>query len=601
MRNILSFLFLLSTIVAFGQPGTAPEKTIDGKKYYVHKVQQGNTLWGLQQMYGVKLEKIMEANPSLSDGLKTGSEVLIPMEESVQEPIQKTTSKYKVKKSETLYGISRKFETTVDELIALNPELQNEGLKKGQWILVPGEYQETEVEDVTEVDPLPNPFVVDTVETETHTEQVAVSFSDTTIRHKVLPHETMYSISKRFMVKIDTIMKLNNLKNTSLSEGQILIIPVKQERIDRVKIKPIKPDYNPDGTDPLEFPIKDRYGVAVLIPLHLEYGPGYSEYVSKLATQYYMGSKLALDSLKAKGLNADVYFYDTKNDSATVIGILNKPEFADIDLIIGPFFPNNHKIVADYCKQNKVRMVCPLASNSSLLEGNRLVYASVPSNITLMRGLARYMLLNNKKDNIVLIKPTKDSDKPLYDAFRDAFSELPVDGPRPALSESTIDGLKNYIRRGVNTIFVVPTIDNYTAGKFMNYLNKSAFRSKADDLFVYGMKEWVNFTDINGTYKNKYNFHFPSPNFLDYYTEEVTELNKNFRSQYKTDLPKMAIQAYDVMMHFCGEFFLQEDLFQMMNDIEMVQISDNDGFENQKVYIVEQEEYELINAELKDE
>jgi LysM repeat protein len=299
LKNLTLVVFLVVSGIAIAQPGKAPIKEVNGKMYYVHRVEPGNTLWGLQQMYGVKVEDIVAENPELSSGLRADSDVLIPIQGDVVAE-QKPNSKYKVRKGETLYGLSRKFNTTVDELITLNPSLEHEGLKKGEWIIVPGEVGTDPVieTDPIEVDPLPNPFVVDTVETETHHEEVSIKFSDTTIRHTVLAHETMYSISKRFMVKIEKIMELNNLRSTSLSEGQVLIIPVKQERIEKVKIKPVGPDYDPNSSDPIAFEKKDRYNIAVLIPLHLDYGPGYSEYVSKLATHIIWGLQWLLIALR---------------------------------------------------------------------------------------------------------------------------------------------------------------------------------------------------------------------------------------------------------------------------------------------------------------
>ena len=172
--------------------------------------------------------------------------------------------------------------------------------------------------------------------------------------------------------------------------------------------------------------------------------------------------------------------------------------------IIGPFFKNTQEIVASYCKANKVKMVCPISSSSSVLENNKLVYTSVPSDVTLIKGLAKYTLKHNSGDNILLIKPTKKSDLVLYEAFRSAFNDTPIaDGAsRPRLVETDISNMKIFIKRGQNTIFILPTNDRNTAMKFMNSLNRSSFRSKADDMFVYGTKEWVNFSDIHNTYKN---------------------------------------------------------------------------------------------------
>lgn len=594
MRKILLLFFLVSSFQLFAQPGVAPQKEVDGVMCYIHTVETGNTLWGLQQMYGVKVEEIMKMNPELNEGLKAGQKIAIPVANYVKPKPE--TSNYKVKKSETLYGLSRKFNTTVDELITLNPEL-SEGLKRGQIIKVPGKISTEQVQPDPVVEDIPNPFVVDTVEN--GSEAITVSFSDSIVKHSVMEHETMYSVSKRFMVPIETIMEVNSLSSTRLKKGQILIIPVRSERITKVPVKPVPGTYDPESTDSIIFDIKERYKIAVLLPFHLDYGPGYSKYVSNVATQYYMGASLALDSLKAMGLNADVLYFDTKNDSLTVENLLSSAKFDDVDLIVGPFFGKTQRIVAEYCKNNKVRMVCPVASEIELLETNRLVYASVPSNITLMTGLAQYVLRVHAQDNIIMVKPTNEADMPLYEAFRKSFNESPVLGAsRPAMKETTIDGMKAYITTKKRNIIIMPTVSKRTSTKFMNSLNRSSFRARPDQIYVFGTKEWVEFTDINNLYKNKFNLHFASPNFLDYYTEEMIEMNRTFRREYNTDMTKMAVQAYDVFMFYCSNFFLDGAKANLlMNNFDMNQVSKLDGYENTNVFVVEQEDYELRDSE----
>tara|TARA_B110000902_G_scaffold91157_1_gene108328 strand:+ start:28124 stop:29932 length:1809 start_codon:yes stop_codon:yes gene_type:complete len=597
MRTIIFLFVLLSSSLSFAQPGVAPQKEVGGVMSYIHTVEPGNTLWGLQQMYGVKVGDIMSNNSNLNEGLSVGQKIIIPVPNYVK-PLPET-SKYKVKKGETLYGLSRKFNTTVDELIKINPEL-SKGLKKGQLIQVPGKIESEIAEEIEpEIidEPVPNPFVADTIlETQ---ETVTVSFSDSIVRHNVMSHETMYSISKRFMVSIEKIMEINKLSTTRLSEGQVLVIPVKSERITKVPVKPVPDVYEPDDNEPLIFEIKERYKIAVILPLHLDYGPGYSKYVSSVATQFYMGALMALDSLKAMGLNADVHFFDSKNDSAAVQALVNGSEFLDVDLVIGPFFSKTQAIVAQYCKNNKIRMVCPVSSESKLLEKNRLVYASVPSNITLVTGLAQYVLRTHAKDKIILVKSTDKDDLPLYEAFRKSFNESPMLGEsRPALRETTIDGMKSYLDRSSKNIIIIPTLDKTTGVRFMNTLNRSSFKAKPDEIYVFGMKEWVDFTDINNIYKNKFNLHFGSPNFVDYYTDEMIELNRTFRREYNTDMSKMAVQAYDVFLFYCSNFFLENQKPNlMMNNFRMEQFSESDGYENQNVFIVEQEEYELRDSE----
>ena len=252
MNKLVIILLLFLPYFASAQPGVAKVVEKNGKKYYEHTVEEGNTLWGLQRMYGVSVEDIVAANPELKNGLKKDQKVLIPM---TKESIQKIpTEDYKVKKDETLYGLSRTFGITIDDLMMLNPELKDSALEKGQVIKIPVQEKGSEpVEPISrpeKVEPkTPNPFVLDTIVKEDGSEeQVSFQFSDSTIRHLVMSHETLYKVSKRFMVPVEEIMRINGLTSTNIKEGQILIIPVKQERVERLEIKKVPVDRDPDRT-----------------------------------------------------------------------------------------------------------------------------------------------------------------------------------------------------------------------------------------------------------------------------------------------------------------------------------------------------------------
>lgn len=556
-------------------------------------------------MYGVKADKIMEANPVLSEGLKTGQTVLIPIpgETATQPTPTVETSKYKVKKGETLYGLSRKFDTTVDELIRLNPVLGESSLQKGQIIMVPGKSEEP----VTVVDTnpndqnnVPNPFVMDTVNVDEETKEVVkVEFNDSIVEHTVMAHETMYSISKRFMVPIETILKENGLSSTSLSEGQVLKIRLKQERINKLTIKPVPPKYDPNGSDPIEFEVKERYKIAVFLPFFLDHGKGYSKYVSNVSTQFYMGMTMAIDTLESMGLNADIHYFDTKRDSATVLKVLNSPEFSNTDLVIGPFFPNTQKLIAEHCKQNAIRMVVPVSCETSMMEGNRLVYAAIPSDITLMRRLGEYVANNHTTDRVMLVKPKKEEDMPMYEAFRDAYNNAETQGSKAALNETTQESVKNLMTTRSDNIIIMPTNNRYHADKFVSTVSRSDFRARKNGIYIYGTKDWVDFESINNDFKNRYNFRYASSTFRDYYTELMIDVNRNFRERYSTDMGKFAVQGYDILLEMGSHFFLEDAPVNLLaNDFDLQQISAYDGYENNHVFIIEQEDYELVNTEL---
>ena len=605
MRYILLTTLFLQSALLWAQPGVSPEKEIDGKRFYVHKVEAGNTLWGLQQMYGVKVDEIMAANPTLSEGLKTGQTVLVPIleETSSVTPVPVETSNYKVKRGETLYGLSRKFNTTVDELIRLNPMLGESALQKGQVIQVPGKVKEvvtTKDPDPVTPDKVPNPFVTDTVHVDEGTSHVvSIDFNDSIVKHKVLAHETMYSISKRFMVPIETILEMNELTSTSLSEGQVLKIPLKQERIKKLTIKQVPGKYDPNGTDPIAFPVKDRYRIAVFLPFHLDHNAKYSKKISNYSTQFYMGMSMAVDTLKAMGLNADIQYYDTRRDSASVMKILNRPDFVGTDLVIGSFFPETQKLLAEYCKQNAVRMVVPVRAETGMLEGNRLVYAAIPSEITLMRRMGEYVAQNHASDRVILVKPKKESEMPLYNAFRDAYNSAETEVPKAALNETGQESLKNLMTRDRNNVLIYPSNNSYHADKFVSTVSRSDFRARKDGIYIYGTKNWVDYENINNDFKNRYNFRFVTSTHRDYYTDLMIDVNGKFRQHYETDMSKYAVQGYDILLKMCSEFFLEgAPVHLLATNFDLQQISATDGFENNHIFVIEQEDYELVNVDL---
>lgn len=59
---------------------------IGGKIYYIHKVEPKQTIYSICKAYDVTEEELIEANPILKEGLKSGSSIFIPVKEA--EPVQ---------------------------------------------------------------------------------------------------------------------------------------------------------------------------------------------------------------------------------------------------------------------------------------------------------------------------------------------------------------------------------------------------------------------------------------------------------------------------------------------------------------------------------
>lgn len=110
-------------------------------EYKSHKPQKGETIYSISKQYGLTVDDILQANPNLGNkGLKVGKNIRIPIityNHNENHPIQTVqVQEYKVQSKETLYGISKKFDVTIEDIMSANPDLKG-GLKEGMVIAIP--------------------------------------------------------------------------------------------------------------------------------------------------------------------------------------------------------------------------------------------------------------------------------------------------------------------------------------------------------------------------------------------------------------------------------------------------------------------------------
>ena len=137
--------------------------TSNSEKPVFHTIQQGETLYRLSVKYNVTTQSICEANPGLStENFRSGQVIVIPVKSAIA-PVEEKTAKaetektgtpkkewkdmHKVERKETIYSISREYGITEEELIAANPELKTEKLKRGSFLFIP--YGKNERQDQT--------------------------------------------------------------------------------------------------------------------------------------------------------------------------------------------------------------------------------------------------------------------------------------------------------------------------------------------------------------------------------------------------------------------------------------------------------------------
>lgn len=114
------------------------------KKRLTHIVQPKETKFGIAKKYNISIQTLQELNPKI-DTLQVNDTLTI--KQMFQEVIHNTDTikkstfkKYIIQPQETKFGLARKFNISMDKLIALNPDLAF-GVNEGDTIRVPIKYE----------------------------------------------------------------------------------------------------------------------------------------------------------------------------------------------------------------------------------------------------------------------------------------------------------------------------------------------------------------------------------------------------------------------------------------------------------------------------
>ena len=154
-------------------PYTPPNEV---KEYYT--VEKNDTLYSISRRFNIPINKLIEINNLNSDILSIGQILYL------EEKPNNDYDTYTVVKGDSLWGISRKFNIRVNELIELN-NLTDNIITIGQELLVPKQIDNTYI---------------------------------------VVKGDTLWSIAKKNNITVNELKELNNLTNNTISIGQILKI-----------------------------------------------------------------------------------------------------------------------------------------------------------------------------------------------------------------------------------------------------------------------------------------------------------------------------------------------------------------------------------------
>ncbi|WP_156291625.1 LysM peptidoglycan-binding domain-containing protein [Oceanobacillus salinisoli] len=172
-----------------------------------YTVGSGDTLWSLSRQFNTSVDAIRSANNLKTDTLSIGQTLKVPNGTTAQQPAPSSPAtsyqSYTVKSGDTLWSLASRYNITVSAIKSAN-NLTSDTLKLGQTLTIP-----TGQSGVTQTVPKT-------------TEQQG---ERKTFDYTVKSGDSLSALANRFVVSVDTIRSANNLKSDLLQIGQVLKIP----------------------------------------------------------------------------------------------------------------------------------------------------------------------------------------------------------------------------------------------------------------------------------------------------------------------------------------------------------------------------------------
>lgn len=580
----LGFVLLL----AIGSVQAQEVRNVNGRKHFVHNVEQGQTLYAISRTFAVEVEDIVRSNPGVESGLAIGQELLIPADavnkkeaRNAPELVADGELLHTVAKKETLFGISRSYNIDVNLLMDRNPEL-NEGLREGMKIVIP-------VQKVT----------ADPVETRP-------AVPERILDHIVQPGETLYSLGKLFVVDPQAIVAANNGLKEGLKAGMTVKIPL------RIGVEP------PPPTRADSLMLRQRYKVAFLLPFALGRNdsllastalePTFYE-PSRIAAQFYGGAKMALDSLEELGFRADVTVLDQGDEARVWNSVLNRPEIKEMDLFIGPF---HRTAIEQLVKINPgAHIVCPVPQANKLLLGNPTISKVTPTRSDLIRQTAAYVADVHVQDKIILLKPDIFADKDVQDLMHRNLQDALGSRMLPSsdsLAVITLDRkdlrkIASKLDKSRMNVIVAPSADIEFASALVNNL-----RSLIADhrITLVGMESWLEFETVSPAVLDQLDFTFAASTFIDLQDPKTQDFMVRYRELYDTDADEYALLGFDVTFYYLKALMMRGTNFStsfsdvrtepLHMDFDMSRAGPENGFRNQRAIMLQLRDLQLVRV-----
>ena len=496
MSNVLKRFLFLSLLCCQLMPGLAQEKEYpviikDNSEFYQYSPETGEGIYSISRRFGVPITELLRHNPSLENGLKKGDIVLVP----VKKP---DNNRYHIiAPKETIYSVSKLYNITSEELVAVNSGINPDTFPIGREIIIPTGKTET---------PPPPPTATKVAE-----------------QHNTSPTKETQEEDDLFF-----------------EEKELFVDEFPDEMIEEI---PDENGKNKIAAKVAEGEIKSTYSVVLMLPFTGSAAEKESAKASRYL-EYYEGFLMAVNDMKEKNLSINLHVYDTGVPGKEVAALLTDPAMEQADLIIAGTDQKEIKELSDFSKSRGIKYVVPFSSKDNTDLANPNLFQINPPQKAIQEKAARVYTERLRGKNVIFVDYAIANDKSSKQEFvrllKSELQEASISFSETTFSSSFATNARNQMSSDrVNVI--IPTSASAEALKEIVPVLRGIETTNSNfDIALYGYPEW----QVHAREILEDLFILDTHFFATFFANNTSPEVKNFYGEYKRWYHKNPLPLY---------------------------------------------------------
>jgi LysM repeat protein len=494
-----------------------------------HVVQPKETLYGLSKQYNCTVEELIALNPELKDGLKIGTTIKVPVatKKIDQAPKDDSVVYYTVEPRETVYSICKAAGITEEEFLALNPEIKQNGLQSGQTVKLPKSAPKKVQEEVATDKPKKKPYDL----------------------YLVQPGDNLESIAKKFNCATQDLIDLNPELMSGVVVGKYIVVPVSDLEVPKPAVVNTAKPGSLFWQLPTHFETP-KVHITLLAPFYLgevdstANSNGKND-KNKVGVQFMAGFQVAMDTLAALGYQIELDVFDTK-DKEVGIDQLAKNINKQTDIIVGPFYAKSAEQLAALLPSKTIYSPLSKAVNTSgkpnLVDGVNLLDGE-------FLEMAQWINKRSAKERFVFVNTDTTEARRNVQKVKMHLGALDSNSIQFVWTDKNLKGLgelSNYRVAGKKTNFVV--VDQEPA--FLTLIIRKLYRARDTNMVLLTTSKVFDIPAIEPRQLSQVNLLAMSSEYIDYSDTTTQQFIQQYRTLTGTEPSKYAYSGYDAGLYF---------------------------------------------------